>query len=121
MELVGDLSDAHRGLTQQEYSLHQKHLVDVIDDGTAAGHLADNTREVGCGDAETVCIEANVVVFSEMLGQQAEEPEEDFLDALGKTVFTDAVLLYGGEVGEEEVVEHSQASTARRLTRLLPS
>ena len=35
MELVGDLRDAHRGLTQQEYGLHQKHLVDVIDDSAA--------------------------------------------------------------------------------------
>ena len=35
MEAVGDLGDAHRGLAQQERGLHQEHLVDVVDDGTA--------------------------------------------------------------------------------------
>jgi hypothetical protein len=44
------------------------------------------------------------VVLFEMLGQQAEESEEDFLDALGETVLADAVLLDAGEVGKEEVI-----------------
>ena len=39
-----------------------------------------------------------------MLGQQTEETEEDFFDALGETVLADAVLLNGGEIGKEEVI-----------------
>ena len=35
MELVGDLGDAQRSLSQQEGSLHQQHLVDIINDGAA--------------------------------------------------------------------------------------
>ncbi len=36
MEAIGDLCDAHRGLTQQERGLHQQHLVDVVDNSTAS-------------------------------------------------------------------------------------
>ena len=32
---VGDLGDAQRSLSQQEGSLHQQHLVDIINDGAA--------------------------------------------------------------------------------------
>ena len=59
------------------------------------------------------------MVLNEMLGQQTEEAEEDFLDALGESVFADAVLLDGGEVGEEEVVEHAQAVVGQREPHLL--
>ena len=59
------------------------------------------------------------MVLFKMLRQQAEEAEEDFLDALGEAVLTDAVLLDGGEVGEEEVVEHAQAIVGKRKTHLL--
>ena len=119
MELIGDLGDAHRGLTQQERGFHQEHLVDVVDDGTAARHLADDAREVGGGDAEMGGVESDVVMFHEMLGQQTEESEEDFFDALGESVLADAVLLDGGEVGEEEIVEHPQALGSVRQSRLL--
>ena len=119
MELVGDLGDAHRGLTQQEGGLHEKHLVDVVNDGATTRHLTDNTREVGGGDAEFGGIEADVVMLGEMFRQQAEESEEDFLDALGEAVLADAVLLDGGEVGEEEAIEHAQAVVGKRKTHLL--
>ena len=36
MELVGDLGDAQRGLTQQEHGLHQKHLVDIVNNGATS-------------------------------------------------------------------------------------
>ena len=68
MELVGDLGDAQRSLAQQECGLHEKHLIDVIYDGAATGHLADNTREVGGSDAEFGSVEADVVVLGEVLG-----------------------------------------------------
>ena len=54
MELVGDLGDAQRSLSQQEGSLHQQHLVDIINDGAAIWYLTDNAREVGSGDAEFI-------------------------------------------------------------------
>ena len=54
------------------------------------------------------------VVLGEVLRQQAEESEGDFLDALGETVFADAVLLDGGEVCEEEIVKHAQAVVGQR-------
>ena len=119
MEPSGNLGDAQRGLAQEEGCLHKQQLVDVIDDGTAAGHLTHNAREVGGGDAEAVGIEAYVVVLSKVPGQQTEETEEDFLDAPGETVLADAVLLHGGEVGEEEVVEHAQAVVCQREPHLL--
>ena len=55
----------------------------------------------------------------EMLGQQTEESEEDFFDALWETMLADAVLLDGGEVSEEEVIEHAQAIVRKRKTHLL--
>ena len=54
-----------------------------------------------------------------MLGQQTEETKENFLDALGETVLSDAVLLDGGEVGEEKVEEHAQAVVGKRESHLL--
>ena len=81
--------------------------------------MADDTREVGGGDAETVCVEADVVVLFEMLGQQAEESEKDFFDTLWEAVLADALLLDGREVGEEEVVEHAQAVVGQWETHLL--
>ena len=81
--------------------------------------MADNAREVGGGDAEFGGVEADVVVLFEVLWQQAEEAKEDFFDALGETVLTDAVLLDGGEVGEEEVIEHAQAVVSQRESHLL--
>ena len=81
--------------------------------------MADNAREISGGDTEFGGVEADIVVLSEMLGQQAEESEEDFLDALGEAVFADAVLLDGGEVGEEEVIEHAQAVVGQREPHLL--
>ena len=36
MELIGNLGDAQRGLTQEEGGLHEKHLVDIVNDGAAS-------------------------------------------------------------------------------------
>ncbi|MBQ7472046.1 MAG: hypothetical protein IJS97_06430 [Prevotella sp.] len=74
--------------------------------------MADDAREVGGGDAEFGGVEADVVMLFEMLGQQAEETEEDFFDALRKAVLADAMLLDGGEVGEEEVKSIRRLSLA---------
>ena len=96
MELVGNLSDTQRGLAQEEGGLHQQHLVDIVDDGATARHLADDAREVGGSDAEFGGVEADVVILSEVLGQQSQKSEEDFFYALGEAVLSDAVLLDGG-------------------------
>ena len=81
--------------------------------------MADDAREVGGGDAEFGGVETNVVMLSKVLWQQAEETEENFFDALGETVLADAVLLDGGEVGEEEIVEHAQAVVGQWKSHLL--
>ena len=59
------------------------------------------------------------MVLDKVLGQQTKETEKDFFDALGEAVFADAVLLYAGEVGKEEVIEHAQAVVGKRKTHLL--
>ena len=69
METVGNLGDAERGLAQEEYGLHEQQLVDVVDDGAATRYLTNDAREVGGGDAEFGCIETNVVMLDEVLGQ----------------------------------------------------
>ncbi len=119
MKLVGNLGDAQRGLAQEEHGLHHQHLVDIVDNGATARYLADDTREISGGDAEFGGVEADVVVLFEVLGQQTEEAKEDFLDALGEAVLADAVLLYGGKVGEEEVIEHPQAVVGQWKSHLL--
>lgn len=52
MEAVSDLGNAERGLAQKERGLHQQQLVDVVHNGAAARHLADNARKIGGGNAE---------------------------------------------------------------------
>ena len=54
MEAVGDLGNAERGLAQKERGLHQQQLVDVVHNGAAARHLADNARKVCSGNAAFV-------------------------------------------------------------------
>ena len=47
MEVVGNLGDAHRRGLQQEGSLHQEHLIDIVDNG-AARDLTDHAGEIDC-------------------------------------------------------------------------
>lgn len=51
VETVGYLGDAQLRGAQQERGLHDKHLVDVVDNGVSRD-LADNTREVDGTDME---------------------------------------------------------------------
>ena len=117
--MLGYLCDAERGLAQKECGLHKKQLVDVVHHRTTARHLTDDTREVGGGDTQFGGVKTDVVVLDEMLGQQTEEAEEDFLDALGEAVLADTVLLDVGKVSEEEVLEHPQAVVGQRESHLL--
>ena len=119
MEAFRDLGDAQRGLAQKECGFHQQHLVDVVDDGATARHLTDNAREICGGDTQLGSIEAYVMMLNKVAGQQVKESEEDFLDTLGKAVLSDTVLLDGGEVGEEKVIEHAQAVVGQRESHLL--
>ena len=58
-------------------------------------------------------------MLGKVLGQQAEEAEEDFFDALLESVLADAVLLDGRKVGEEEIVEYAQAVVGQGESHLL--
>ena len=73
----------HVLVQQQERSFHEEHLVDVVDDG-ATGDLTDDTREVDGADVECRGVEGDVVVLGEMVGQQTNEADEDFLEALNE-------------------------------------
>ena len=107
MEAVGNLGDAHRGGLQQEGGLHQEHLIDVVDDG-AAGDLTDDAGEIDGGDVELGGVERDVVVLHKVAGQQTDEADEDFLDALGRLAVHDGVLLGVLQVEQEDGVEHAQ-------------
>jgi len=110
MEAVGNLGDAHRGGLQQEGGLHQEHLIDVVDDG-AAGDLTDDAGEIDGGDVELGGVERDVVVLHKVAGQQTDEADEDFLDALGRLAVHDGVLLGVLQVEQEDGIEHAQHLT----------
>ena len=109
-ETVGDLGDGERGGAQQERGFHQQHLVDVVDDG-AASDLTDNAGEIDGGDVELVGIERDVVVLGEMVRQQTDEADEDFLDALGCLAVYDGTILGILQVKQEDGIEHAQHFT----------
>ena len=107
MKAVGYLGDAQlRGL-QQERGLHQEHLIDIVDNG-AAGDLTDDAGEIDGGDVKFRGIERDVMVPGEVAGQQADEADEDFLDALGRLAVNDGELLGVLQVEQEDGVEHPQ-------------
>ena len=107
MEVVGYLGDAHRGGLQQERGLHQQHLVDIIYNG-AARDLTDDAGEIDGGDVELGGVEWDVVVLHKVAGQQADEADKDFLDALGRLAVHDGALLGVLQVEQEDGVEHPQ-------------
>ena len=57
---------------------------------------------------ELVGIERDVVVLHKVAGQQADEADEDFLDALGRLAVPDGALLSVLQVEQEDGVEHPQ-------------
>lgn len=107
MEAVGDLLDAEVGCAQQEGGLHHEHLVDIVDDG-AACDLADDAREIDAGDVEPGGVEGDVVMFGEVLGQQAYEADEYLLDALRDLSVRNGFCLGIQQVEQEDGVEHLQ-------------
>ena len=107
VEAVGYLGDAHWGGLQQEGGLHQEHLIDVVNDG-AVGDLTDDAGEIDGGDVQLGGVERDVVVLHKMAGQQADEADEEFLDALGRLAVHDGALLGVLQVEQEDGVEHPQ-------------
>ena len=107
MEVVGYLGDAQFGGLQQEGGLHEEHLVDVVDNG-AACDLTDDSGEIDGGDMELGGVERDVVVLGIMAGQQTDEGDEDFLDALGRLAVKDGTILGVLQVEQEDGIEHAQ-------------
>ena len=67
METIGYLCNAQFGCVQQERGFHEKHLVDVIYNGST-GYLTNDAREIDGRDVELGCIEGNVVMLGKMVG-----------------------------------------------------
>ena len=107
MEVVGYLGDAQFGGLQQEGGFHEEHLVDVVDDG-AACDLTDDSGEIDGGDMELGGVERDVAVLGIMAGQQTDEGDEDFLDALGRLAVKDGTILGVLQVEQEDGIEHAQ-------------
>ena len=110
MEVVGNLGDAQFGGSQQEGSLHEQHLVDVVDDG-AACDLSDNAGEIDGRDVEHGGVEGDVVVLGKVAWQYTDEADEDFLDALGRLAVYDGTSLGVLQVEQEDGVEHAKHFT----------
>ena len=110
MEVVGYLGDAQFGGLQQERRFHEKHLVNIIDN-SAASDLTDNTREIDRGDVKFGGVERDVMVFRKVVGQYADEADEDFLNALGRLAVYDSTLLGILQVEQEYGIEHAQHLT----------
>ena len=107
MEAVGYLSDTQLRSAKQEQGFHKEHLVDVVDDG-AASDLTDDTREVNGADMKRGCVERNVVVLGEIVGQQTDKADEDFLDALRRLAMYNGTILSILQVKQEDGIEHAQ-------------
>ena len=107
VQLCGYLGDAERRGAQQVGGLHQQVLVDVVDDGTARD-LTDDAREIDRRDVEGGGIEGDVVMFGKVLRQQADEADEDVLDALWYAPLADGLGLRTLHVEQEDGIEHLQ-------------
>ena len=57
---------------------------------------------------ELVGIERDIVMFYKVVGQQTDEADEDFLDALGCLTVYDGTLLGVLQVEQEDGIEHAQ-------------
>ena len=60
---------------------------------------------------ELVGIEWDVVVLGKVAGQQTDEADEDFLNALGCLAVYDGTLLGVLQVEQEDGIEHAQHFT----------
>lgn len=89
MEVVGCLGDAHRGGLQQEGSLHQEHLIDIIDEG-ASSDLAYLAGEIDRRDVELDGIERDVVALGVLQVEQEDGIEHSqhlaFIDMVGMKI-----------------------------------
>ena len=117
MEAVGYLGNAQFRGSQQERGFHEKHLVDVINDGVPCD-LADDSREIDGADMERGGVEGDVVVLSEIVGQKADETDKDFLDALGNLVMNDDTILRVLQVEQEDGIEQAQHLSFVDVVRL---
>ncbi len=106
MELVCYLGDTHWGGLQQERSLHQQHLIDIVDNG-AASYLTYYAGEIDGRDMELVGIERDVMALSKVAGQQTGEADEYFLDALRCLAVYDGTLLGVLQIEQEDGIEHA--------------
>ena len=107
MEAVGYLRDAQLGGLQQERSLHQQHLVDIIDNG-AARNLTDHAGEIDGRDMELTGVKRDIVVLYKVAGQNTDEADEDFFHALRRLALYDGTLLGVLQVEQEDGIEHAQ-------------
>ena len=108
MQAVGYLDNGEWGLLQQVGGLHQEHLVDVIDDGTA-WDLPDNLWEIARCDAELWGIESNVVMLGEVDGHKTKEIEKQFLDALREPAVADSAFLDSVQFKQKQANEYRQS------------
>ena len=106
MEMVGYLGDAQFGGLQQKRCLHEEHLIDIVDD-SAARDLTNHTGEIDGRDVEMVGIEGDVVVLYKVAGQQTDEADEDFFNALGRLAVYDGTILGVLQVKQEYGIEHA--------------
>jgi len=62
VELVGYLSDAQSGGSQQECCFHQQHLIDIVDDGTPRD-LTNHAGKIDGRDVGLVGIKDDVMMI----------------------------------------------------------
>ena len=113
MEVVGYLGNAQFGGLQQERRFHEKHLVDIVDNG-APSDLTDYTGEIDRGNMQFGSVEWDVVVFRKVAGQQTDEADEDFLNTLWRLTVSNSLLL-----GVLQVKQEYGCDDERRETNII--